>query len=84
MSRFLVKVVETVRCDTEAEAAAFIQEAKDDVVGTLVKYTNDYKEVKSKGEIVDSYRLVQTTKVYNDPKEPIDADTRIGYKGEDE
>ena len=37
---------------------------------TLTKYSNEKKEVKAKGEVVDEYHKVQLTKVFTDIKEP--------------
>jgi hypothetical protein len=71
MSKYLVSTVETYRVDTEAEATKAIEEAKNDDSYILGKYTNEHKERKSKGEIVDEYWKLSLTKLFNDIKEPI-------------
>lgn len=70
MSRYLCRTVETYRVDSEKEAAAAIEEAKKDSKFTLAKYTNEYKERKLKGEVVDAYFKLTLTKDFNDLKEP--------------
>ena len=71
MSKYLVSTVETYRVDTETEATKAIEEAKNDDSYILGKYTNEHKERKSKGEIVDEYWKLSLTKLFNDIKEPI-------------
>ena len=70
MSKFLVSTVETYRVDTDDEAKALIEEAKTSSMFDLGKYSSEYKEKMSKGEIVDSYFKVVLTKKFNDIKEP--------------
>ena len=70
MSKYLVSTVETYRVDTETEAVAAIEEAKQDKSYILSKYTNEHKEKKSKGEVVDEYWKLTLTKFFNDIKEP--------------
>ena len=70
MSKYLVSTVETYRVDTEAEATRAIEEAKNDDAYVLGKYTNEHKERKSKGEIVDEYWKLTLTKIFNDIKIP--------------
>lgn len=78
MSKYLVSVVETYRVDTEDEAVRLIEESKHNSKYELLKYTNEHKEVKQKGEVVDEYQKVSLTKYINDIKEPY-ADTQIEY-----
>jgi hypothetical protein len=68
--KYLTKVVETYRVDTEGEAKKLIEDAKNQRAFTLVKYTSEHKERKAKGEIIDEYELVSLTKAFNDVKEP--------------
>lgn len=70
MSKYLVSTVETYRVDTENEAARAIEEAKNDGSYILGKYTNEHKERKLKGEVVDEYWKLSLTKLFNDIKEP--------------
>ena len=70
MSKYLVSTTETYRIDTESEATKAIEEAKQDNSYTLGKYTNEHKERKLKGEVVDEYWKLTLTKIFNDIKEP--------------
>lgn len=81
MSRYLLKVDETYRADTEAEAAALIDEAKKDGRFDLAKYTSVKREQKVKGEVVDEWVRVTLTKVFDSEKEPI-GNTVIEYNTE--
>lgn len=78
MAKYLVSVVETYRLDTEEEAVRLIEEAKHSNRYELTKYTNEHKEVKQKGEVVDEYQKVQLTKLVNDIKDPY-VETQIEY-----
>ena len=81
MSKYLVSTVETYRVDTEAEATKVIEEAKNDNSYVLGKYTNEHKERKSKGEIIDEYWKLSLTKLFNDIKMP-DSIVDINYEVE--
>ena len=70
MSKYLVSTTETYRVDSESEATRAIEEAKKDNSYTLSKYTNEHKERKSKGEVIDEYWKLTLTKNFNDIKEP--------------
>lgn len=70
MSRYLIKVTEQYRCDTEAEANALINEAKQNSQYTVVKSSSEIKTMKAKGEIVDEWRRVLITKEFTSEKEP--------------
>lgn len=78
MAKYLVSVVETYRVDTEEEAVRLIEEAKHSNRYELTKYTNEHKEVKQKGEVVDEYQKVALTKIVNDIKDPC-VETQIEY-----
>lgn len=71
MSKYLISTVETYRVDSEAEAAALIEEAKKSHKYTLAKYSSVYKERKQKGEVIDAWHRVSLTKVFDDEKEPL-------------
>lgn len=77
--KYLIKTMETYRVGTEAEAVALISQAKNDTTYILDKYTNEHKDVKAKGEVVDEYYKVTLTKVFNNIKEP-DTDVEINYE----
>lgn len=68
--RYLIKVTEQYRCDTEEEARVLIEEAKKDSQYTVIKSSSEIKTVKSKGEIVDEYRRVMITKEFTTEREP--------------
>ena len=70
MSKYLTTTVETYRVDSELEAVNLIEEAKRDKTYILGKYTNEHKERKSKGEVIEEYYKVTLTKIFNDIKEP--------------
>lgn len=70
MSKYLVSTCEVYRVATEAEAKAAIEEAKADKTFQLKKYVNEYKEVKAKGEVIDTYYKLTLSKAFNDIKEP--------------
>lgn len=70
MSRYLIKVTEQYRCDTEAEAEALINEAKENKQYTVIKTSSEMKTTKAKGEIVDEWRRVLITKEFTSEKEP--------------
>lgn len=67
---YLVKVVETYRADTEAEAKKAIEEAKNDGRFELIKYEATKKEKKAKGEVIDDWTRVVLHKVFNVEAEP--------------
>lgn len=64
--KYLLGVVETYRVDSESEADNLIAEAKEDSSFTLAKYDREYKEKKSKGDVVDKAYIVKLTKKYYD------------------
>lgn len=70
MSRYLIKTTEQYRCDSEQEANELIKEAKESGLYTVTKTSSEIKTLKQKGEIVDEWRRVTITKVFNDEKEP--------------
>lgn len=70
MNRYLCQVQEIYRTNSEAEAAALIEEAKADRRFTLMKSSTEYKTVKAKGEIIDEYYKVTLVKHFTDLKEP--------------
>lgn len=70
MSRYLIKVTEQYRCDTEAEAEALINEAKENKQYTVIKTSSEMKTTKAKGEVVDEWRRVLITKEFTSEKEP--------------
>lgn len=67
---YLLKTQEVYRVDDEAAAKQLIEDAKHDGAGDLVKYSCDYHERKSKGEVIDFWYRVTLTRQFSDEKEP--------------
>lgn len=72
MSKYLIKVTEQYRCDTEEEARKLIEDAKKSYQYTLTKSSSEIKTQKQKGEIVDEWRRVVLTKEFTAEKEPLE------------
>ena len=81
MSKHLITTTEIYRVDDEIEVQNLIEEAKHDPMYTLLKYNREYKEKKSKGEVVDEWYKVTLVKSFNDEKEP-ERRINILYEGE--
>ena len=77
--KFLISTTEIYRVDSEAEAEQLIQDAKTDDKFDLLKYTTEKKDIKLKGEIVDTYFKVSLDKVFNELKEPLN-EVDINYE----
>lgn len=68
---YLCKSSDEYHINTEEQAKAFIEEAKSSSEFQLKKYLCEYKEIKSKGEVIDTYYKVTLVKEFNDIKEPM-------------
>lgn len=68
--KYLTKVTEVYRVQSEEEVIKMIEEAKQDNRFTLTKHASQYKERKAKGEVIDAWYQVSLTKSFNDEKEP--------------
>ena len=69
--KYLIEVTENYRVDSEKEAAALIEEAKQNQRQySLSKYSSVQKERTTKGEVIDSWYKVFLTKKFTDEKEP--------------
>lgn len=68
--KYLITTTEVYRVESEEESKRVIEDAKADNHFILKKYTNEFKERKQKGEVVDSYWKVSLTKVFTDEKDP--------------
>jgi hypothetical protein len=78
--KYLVRTTEVYRIDTENEAKAFIESQKERAENYVVsKYSSEYKEKKTKGEVIDSWFRVTIVKDFNDEKEP-DYEVTISYE----
>lgn len=80
--KYLIGTVETYRVDSEPEAVAAIEEAKRNKNFVLTKSSTEYKEVKAKGEVIDTYYKVTLTKKFTDIKEPT-CQVSVDYSLED-
>lgn len=67
---YLCNVVETYRVETESEADALIEEARNNNLYNLVKSSVTHKEIKQKGEVIEEYYLVALTKFIQEHKNP--------------
>ena len=79
MSKYLISSVDTYRVDTESEAKALIEEAKHDNNYILTKSSQELKEVKAKGEVIDQYYKVTLTRSFTSIKEP-DRQVEISFE----
>jgi len=77
--RYLISTVETYRVNSESDVEALIAEAKNASEYELAKYTREYKEKKSKGEVIDAWFKVTLTKKFTDEKEP-DRNVEVSYE----
>ena len=68
--KYLLETTETYRVDSEAEAKELIENAKAGKNYLLKKYSSQYKERKSKGEVIDAWYRVILVKNFNEEKEP--------------
>lgn len=67
---YLLETTESYRVPTEEEAKELIETAKKGTNYILKKYTSQYKEKKSKGEVIDTWFKVTLVKSFNDEKDP--------------
>ena len=81
MSKYLITTTEIYRVDDEIEVQNLIEEAKHDPMYNLVKYNREYKQKKTKGEVVDDWYKVTLIKNFGDEKDP-DACSNITIKYE--
>lgn len=68
--KYLINSVDTYRVDTVAEVEQLHEVLKNDTTFELVSFSYKTKQIKSKGEVVDEYQLVQAKKVFTNEKEP--------------
>ena len=69
MSKYLINKVVTYRVDSENQAKRFVEDLKNSD-GEVLKHSIEYKEQKSKGEVVQSWYRLVVKRQYNDEKEP--------------
>lgn len=78
--KFLLKTQEVYRFDSDAEATAFIEEEKENPLWIIKKSNVELKEIKSKGEVIDSYYKVTIDKIFNNEKEPEIRSIKLQYE----
>ena len=77
--KILLSSVDTYRVDTVEEVEQLHEELKTNDTFTLASFSYKTKTVKSKGEIIDEYQVVQAKKIFTDEKEPT-VDVKIIYE----
>lgn len=77
--KYLVNNVVTWRVNTVEEVELLHEELKNDGRFDMTSFTYKHKDIKSKGEIIDSYELVTAKLIFNDEKEP-GTDVTINYE----
>lgn len=70
MAKYLIRTTEVYRTDSEKEARDLVEEEKKSSVCEVIKSTIETRVAKQKGEIVDEWRRVTITKVFDEEKEP--------------
>ncbi len=68
--KYLLEATENYRVDNEDAAKQLIEKAKEGSNYILKKYSSQYKERKSKGEVIDAWYKVTLVKTFTDEKEP--------------
>lgn len=81
MSKYLLKVTETYRFESEKDVEAFIKEEKEGAFNyTVIKYNVTKRERKQKGEVIDTWYRVEIMKEFNDEREPAST-VEVSYEG---
>lgn len=68
--KYLINTVDTYRVSTVSEVERLHEELKNDSSFELVSFSYKTKQIKSKGEVIDEYQLVQAKKAFTDEKNP--------------
>ena len=79
--RYLLKAVDTYRVPDEAAVEALHDELLNDPTFDLVGFSYKVKQIKSKGDVIEEYMVVQATKVFTGEKEPEDVFTVTYERG---
>ena len=77
MAKYLIQTTEVYRVDSEEEASALIDAAKNDAYG-IAKFSSVHKTKKAKGEVVDDWYKVSITRQFTEEKEP-ETEVNITY-----
>lgn len=80
--RHLIKTTEVYRIDTEPEVDEFIKQQKESSTYEVVKNSSAKKELKVKGEVIDTWYHVEITKSFVDEKDPDDINITVNYEVE--
>lgn len=72
MSRYLLKAVDTYRVPDEAAVETLHDELLNDPCFDLVGFSYKVKQIKTKGEVIEEYMVVQATKQFTNEKDPED------------
>ncbi len=70
MSKYLIRTIETYRCDSEKEATELIDNCKKSNKYSVTKYNSEIRTLKAKGEVIDEWRRVTIVKEFTSEKEP--------------
>lgn len=70
MGKYLLKVTEEYRADSEREADEILEAARAESLYEIKKSTKIKKQSKVKGEIADEWYNVSITKIFDSEKEP--------------
>lgn len=68
--KYLINAVDTYRVNTVSEVEQLHEELRNDTSFELVSFSYKTKQIKSKGEVVEEYQVVQAKKVFTDEKYP--------------
>ena len=82
MQKYLIKNTVEIRVNNKADADTLhkkFEEAAYDGDYTLTSWTETYKEVKAKGEVVDEFYLCKAVCVFNDAKNPYNSYTGVDF-----
>ncbi len=75
---YLLNSVNTYRVPTESAALKLREDLNNLNCGELISFSYTIKEVKQKGEIVDTYYVVKAKLIFNAEKEP-ESGVRVEY-----
>ena len=68
--KYLINVVATYRVHTVEDAERLHQELKEDPRFECTAFSRTTKEIKAKGEVIDSYEVCKAKLVFTDEKHP--------------
>lgn len=77
--KYLLATTEVYRVETVEEVEALHEELKKDTMFSLLSFGYKTKEIKEKGEVVETYQLITVKKCFNEEKFPTD-EININYE----